>query len=263
MAEDDVPTELARLWRLPTETRLGRPAELDVDRVVRTAVELADRDGLGGVTLAKVAKELGFTGMSLYRHVGSKDELLTLMGDLATGPVPEIAPGIGPWRAGLRQWALALHAVYARRPWLAELPLSGPPSGPNAIGWMEAALRVLHDTGLDWGAKVGIQSVLAGYVRHTSLGARQLAEGRRGSGLDQAQVERAYGRALAKLVDPERFPHAAQLFASDAFEASPDDDGDVDHDFVFGLELILDGVAATIGTSADAGVPGSPLTSPT
>ena len=93
-------------------------------------------------------------------------------------------------------------------------------------------------------------------------GGRGIAVGAR-QRLDQAQVEQAYGRALARLVDPARFPHAAQLFASDAFEASPDDVGDVDHDFVFGLELILDGVAATIGTSTEAGVPGSPLTSPT
>lgn len=90
--DDKVPVGLARLWRLPTESRLGRPAELDVEQVVRAAVELADRDGLAGVTLAKVAKELGYTTMSLYRHVGSKEELLVLMGDAATGPARTFPP---------------------------------------------------------------------------------------------------------------------------------------------------------------------------
>lgn len=245
-----MPAALARLWRLPAQPRLGRPAELDVERVVRTAVELADHAGLAGVTLSKVAKELGFTGMSLYRHVGSKDELLVLMGDLAIGPAPDIGAGAG-WRAGLRQWALALRAVYARRPWLAELPLSGPPSGPNAVSWMDAALRIMDGTELDWASLVGVQTVLSGYVRNASLAAGQLAQGRRDTGMDQTQVEQAYGRALARLVDPERFPHAARLFASDVFEPHGDD-GSVDHDFAFGLELVLDGVAAAVAGATHA-----------
>ncbi|MFB4289794.1 TetR/AcrR family transcriptional regulator [Nonomuraea sp. ATR24] len=85
-SDDFVPPALRRLWRLPESSRLGRPAALDVDLVVAAAVEIADRDGLGGVTIPKVAKSLGFTGMSLYRYVGSKDELLTLMADAAAGP---------------------------------------------------------------------------------------------------------------------------------------------------------------------------------
>jgi AcrR family transcriptional regulator len=255
MAEEKVPAELGRLWRLPTESRLGRPAELDVERVVRAAVELADRDGLGGVTLVNVAKALNVTKMSLYRHVGSKDELIALMGDHASGPPPEIDNAADGWRAGLWQWALAHRAIYVRRPWMAQLPVSGPPGGPNAIGWMDALLRVLRESGLDWATKVGLLNVISGYVRHASAMTRQMDEGRRGTGREQAQVEQDYGRALAKLVDPDRFPEAAKLFASPVFETPPEStEGEpVDHDFAFGLELILDGVAATItsGRSGD------------
>ncbi|MEU8301890.1 TetR/AcrR family transcriptional regulator [Micromonospora sp. NPDC048909] len=242
---DEVPIGLARLWRLPTESRLGRPAELDAERVVRTAVELADRAGLSGVTLAKVAKELGFTTMSLYRHVGSKEELLVLMGDAATGPAPQLAAGPGAWRAGLRQWAYALRAVHARHTWLSHLPVSGPPSGPNAISWMDVCLRALRGTGLDWGTKVGIMTLLSGYVRSAAQLAGDLAEGRRGSGLDQPQAEQEYGRALAGLVDRERFPEVAALFTSGLFESAPADDPE-QADFDLGLDLILDGVAAAI-----------------
>lgn len=255
MPEEKVPAELGRLWRLSTGSRLGRPAELDVERVVRAAVELADRDGLSGVTLLKVAQALDVSKMSLYRHVGSKDELFDLMGDFAIGPPPEVSASATDWRAGLRQWALAHRAIYVRRPWLAHLPVSGPPGGPNAIGWMDAMLQVFRSTGLDWATKVGILNLVGGYARHASLLTQQLEKGRRDAGLRQAQVEQGYGKALVSLVDPGRFPEAAKLFGSPLFDAAPErvagEPGD--RDFVFGLELILDGVAAAIDAS-----PGKP-----
>jgi AcrR family transcriptional regulator len=244
MADPEVPPDLARLWRLPTPSRLGRPAELDVDRVVQAAVTLADEEGLAGVTLQKVAQTLGFTKMSLYRHVGSKDELFELMVDQATGPAPAIEP-TPTWRDGICEWASAIRTRYAEHPWLIDMPTSGPPRGPNAISWMDAMLRVLRDTGLALGAQADVLIVVSGYVQHALVLARQLEEGRRGTGLSQAEVEQNYGRALATLVDPARFPDAARLFAADVFEPEPTQPTN-DHDFTFGLELILDGIAAAI-----------------
>jgi AcrR family transcriptional regulator len=101
LADEEAPIALRRLWGVAVASRLGRPAELDVTRVVQAAVELADRDGLSGVTLPKVAKAVGFTPMSLYRYVGSKDELLVLMRDHAIGEPPEISAETG-WREGPR-----------------------------------------------------------------------------------------------------------------------------------------------------------------
>jgi hypothetical protein len=67
MVEEELPGRLVRLWRLRSEPRLGRPAELDVERIVRTAVDLADRDGLAGATLPKtpdspLSERPGWTG---------------------------------------------------------------------------------------------------------------------------------------------------------------------------------------------------------
>lgn len=247
MADEVMPADLGRLWRVPAPARLGRPAELDVDQVVRTAVELADRAGSGAVTLLKVAEALGFTKMALYRHVGSKAELFELMNDLALGPAPRISPSV-QYRDGLRQWAHALRAVYAEHPWMPELPIAGPPRGPRAIGWLDAALRTLRATGLDWATKVGIVMLVNMHVRQSVLLTQQLADAREGTGLDGAQANQHYGRALAGLVDPAEFPDAAQLFAAPLFQASspPPDDSD----FTFGLELILNGVAAEIADAS-------------
>ncbi|MGW0120347.1 TetR/AcrR family transcriptional regulator [Streptomyces sp. NPDC003327] len=291
-SQDTVPAALRRLWRLPETARLGRPASLDVDRVVSTAVETADRDGLDGVTLPKVAERLGVTGMSLYRYVGSKDELLALMADHALGAPPPAAAD-DDWRAGLRAWAGAQRAVYRQRPWLARLPLAGPPSGPRRIAWMEAALAILARTPLDWAHKLGALSLIGGYVVQSARQEQELARSR-AEGQAQAEAEGAYGRALARLVDPGLFPETARLFASTVFETpargasdasaseveTPDasashadaphpvvpdpvvpgpeapDASASDADFALGLDLILDGIATRIDP------PGTPRRSP-
>ncbi|MGK3200315.1 TetR/AcrR family transcriptional regulator [Amycolatopsis sp. MEPSY49] len=240
MGDRELPADLRRLWRRAPSPRLGRPAELDVDRVVAAAVDLADREGLDGVTLQKVAQSLGFTKMALYRHVGSKNELFELMADHATGPAPEFGEDTG-WRDGVRRWAAAMRARCAEHPWLVDVPAAGPPRGPNAVSWMDALLRALRDTGLALGTQAGVLSMISGHVRNAVVLARQYAAA------DQAEVERDYGRALAELVDPARFPDAAALFAVSAFEPPPGNPAD--HDFEFGLNLILDGIAAAIAVS--------------
>ncbi|MEU4544714.1 TetR/AcrR family transcriptional regulator [Nonomuraea dietziae] len=248
-SQDYVPAPLRRLWRMTESSRLGRPSALDVDVVVAAAVEIADRDGLGGVTLPKVAKSLGFTGMSLYRHVGSKEELLTLMTDYALGMPPAL--DTDDWREGLRRWAFAQRTVFRHRPWLTRVPISGPPSGPNQIAWMEVALAIMSRTRLDWAHKVGVLSLIGGYVvqrvrQHSELAAsRDETQG-------QADAERDHALALVRLIDPERFPQTAQLFSSTLFQAPPSDTSDqaaADADFTLGLELILDGVAVQMERS--------------
>lgn len=244
MADEAVPADLGRLWRLPAQGRIGRPAELDVERVVRTAVDLADRGGLAAVTLAKVAAALGFTKMALYRHVGSKDELFELMSDFAVGPAPEMRTRAGQWRAGLRRWAHALREVYLAHPWLPQIPIAGPPRGPNSIAWMDAALRPLASTDLDWATKLGIVMLVNMHVRQSVLLTQQLTDAREDVGLAATQVTQNYGRALVGLVDPEQWPEAAKLLADPLFQSPPEEPDD--SDFVFGLELILNGVAVEV-----------------
>ena len=96
---------------------------LNVDRVVAAAIELADEDGLAAVSMARVAERLGFTTMSLYRHVASKEELVWRMLDIALGPAPEFATP--DWRTGLERWAHEFRAVLLRHPWGIDIPITG------------------------------------------------------------------------------------------------------------------------------------------
>src|SRR3954470_20418845 len=88
---------------------------LSAELVVAAAVEIADEAGLGAVTMAAVAKRCGFTTMSLYRHVASKDELGGGVVDETLGTAPALRSA--GWRAGLDQWARDMLAVLERHPW--------------------------------------------------------------------------------------------------------------------------------------------------
>ncbi|HZE38468.1 MAG TPA: TetR/AcrR family transcriptional regulator [Stackebrandtia sp.] len=244
-----MPAALRRLWRLPDEpARVGRPAVLDVERVVAAAIALADADGLSGVTLPKVATALGVTSMSLYRHVGSKDELLTLMSDAALGEPPRVGTDARRWKDNLRAMSEAQREVLSRHPWQAWIPVTGPPSGPHHIAWMDAILATLSGTRLSWGDKVEVMQVIGGYVQQ-SLRMSQEMDAARGEDVDEEAVLREYGMALFTLVDPQRFPEAAKLFRSDAFAGDPKGPDEPDA-FHFGLEVILDGVEAVVHRAA-------------
>src|SRR5919108_3396584 len=101
----------------PTRRR-GTAASPARDDVVRTAIGVADAEGLATLSMRRIAAELGIPTMSLYQHVASKDELVMLMIDRAFGEelVPA-APARGR-RAALETSARLQWAAYRRHPWL-------------------------------------------------------------------------------------------------------------------------------------------------
>jgi AcrR family transcriptional regulator len=259
---ESLPLGLRRLWGVSEPSRLGRPAELDVAQVVEAAARIADEHGLAAVSMSRVAHELGYTTMSLYRHVGSKDELLELMFDVAGGPPPDIPAG---WRAGLDGWATGLRDMFFARPWAVDVPLTGPPRGPNQVGWMEAGVAALRSTGLDGGEKINVIMLVSGYVRTTVqliLGIRRELD-RRGPQVGGSPSD--YGATLAALVDSQRYPEVAAIVRDGTFDLSEDQQTlePDDSDFRFGLDRILDGVAVLIDQRRSAAPPVRAETSPT
>jgi len=106
------------------------------------AVELADEDGLDGVSFSRVAERLGMTTTAVYRYVESKAELVELMVDEAIGDPPELAGD--DWRAGCRQWAAALSDRYAEHPWLSGVRPTRMPTQPRAYAWIDALVGVIE-----------------------------------------------------------------------------------------------------------------------
>jgi hypothetical protein len=174
--------------------------------------------------------------MSLYRYVAAKDDLLLLMSDTALGAPPPVPPG-PDWREGLTAWAVAVRAAYRRHSWALRVPISGPPLGPNNVAFLEAALKSLANTGLSEQQKLSTVLLLSGFVRNEATLTADIAAGSGG-----ADVMPGYGAMVARLADPLHFPALHQAVASGAL----DDEDDIDIEFDFGLERILDGIDVLI-----------------
>ena len=234
-----LPKNLVVLYEPRDGHRRGPRPALTVDGVVRAAIEIADAEGLTAVSMSRVAERLGFTTMSLYRYVRSKDDLLLLMSDRANAEAPP-APTPESWRDGLETWTRALFTRYRHHPWLLRIPMSGPPAGPSQLVWMEAGLRNLADTGLHEGRKLQVVQLVHGYARSEAQLSTELAT----AGPADTDTRMHYGDILRTVTDPDTHPALTRVVASGIFDAPTG--YDEDEDFGFGLATILDGVARLI-----------------
>lgn len=231
-----LPAGIERAWGRRPPPRKGPKPGLDLEKVVAAAVGLAESQGLGAVSMSKVAAELGVSTMALYGYVDSKDELLALMVDHACGPPPEHSPAGIDWREGLAVWASTLFDAYRRHPWAVRIPISGVPPTPNQVAWLETGLRCIADTSLGEQQRLSTVLLLSVFVRSEASLAVDLVEARQqvADGSDSND----YGRMIRDLIDPERFPMVSATAATGAFE----DDAGVEGEFRFGLDRILDGL---------------------
>ena len=158
----------------------NQPA-LSLSRIVAAAVRVADTEGLDAVSMGRVAAELGNAPMSLYRHVSSKEELVTLMVDAAWDEARGRRPGRG-WRAGLCRWAGRCGPERggtvgdAHR---AQQPADHAQPG----GLVRDALACLADAELTEARKASVIMLLAGCMRNLATTEADIAAAIRASGL--------------------------------------------------------------------------------
>ena len=240
---DEVPRSLALLWKRADLQAPGRRKTLSLERIVAAAIQIADADGLPALSMARLAKRLGCATMSLYRHVANKDELEVFMMDTAPGPPPVVDVHAAGWRSGLETWARALQAVYHRHPWILQIVAGRPPLEPGQLAWLDGGLRTLSGTRLTPGEKVSVLLLVLNYVRGEAQVTTGLLQSHKRTIGEQREMDAWYGRMLARLIDPERFPALAEVSAAGVFGAG---DGDGATDFDFGLSRILAGVEALL-----------------
>ena len=136
---------------------------LNVERVVAAAIELADEEGLAAVSMARVAKRCGFTTMSLYRHVASKDELVWRMLDSALGPGAGVRdPGLADRPRALGARAARRAAARTRGASTSRSPASSRPF--SQVSWLDRGLQALDGTGLQPGEDADLVLLVNGYV---------------------------------------------------------------------------------------------------
>ncbi|MGW1635481.1 GntR family transcriptional regulator [Streptomyces lavendulae] len=223
----------------------GRPADESAyrARIVRTAVEIADAEGLAALTMRRLGAELGVSAMSLYRHVRNKEQLVVLMADEVFGEeaLPERPPP--HWRSRLELSAAVQWRLYGRHPWLAgAMNLNRPLLVPNGIRHIDWALAALDGLGLDDDARMHAAVTLFGYVRGHAVDLEPESEAARSSGVSGEDWMRAQEARLAALVDGGSFPAFAAARGRSAL--SPESL------LGFGLEALLDGLAARIAPPA-------------
>lgn len=254
--EDALPRAVALSWGVAERPQRGPKRELSIERIVDAAIEIADAEGLSAVSMSRVATSLGFTTMSLYRYLTSKDDLLLLMQDTVCAvPIPAEDDDVD-WRQGLRDWVGITMSVMHAHPWFGDLPQASIPLTPNNLSVLDWGLRVMRGLPLSDPEKMSTILLLASYARAFGIIERDGAKAAEAAGVAGPASADAFTAALAELVTEERFPDLAPLVASGAYVAANGDDGQ--DDFAFGLERILDGVERYV----DARNAGEPLQPP-
>jgi AcrR family transcriptional regulator len=242
-----LPPGLDLLWgRRERGTRGPKPG-LSIEGIVEAAIKLADAEGLGAVSMARVAQELGFTTMSLYRYVANKDELLQLMWNAsAQGAEDLVLEGDG-WRERLRGWALVQREMLDRHAWITEMPMVTPPLAPNSLTFVERGLEALDETDLADADKLRVIGLISSYTLSESRMAHEAARAVAQEPVDGATTWN-FESLLRELVDAEGYPrlHRIATGAGDGSGSAGDGPADEHAEFLFGLEAILDGVASLV-----------------
>jgi len=220
---------LALLWGGRVRPARGPKPALSLDALVRAAIEVADAEGMGALTMTRVAERLAVTPMAIYRYVPGKDELVDLMNDAALGPPPP--PSGEPWRIEMSRWARASLARFQGRPWLLETAQRRVPIGPNWMGWLDAGLQALENSGLAPDERITAVMLVDGHVRATA----QLSASPAGT----ERWAQDFRRVLASVLGDARFPGLTRVAEAGGFSRAP-----AETPFEFGLSRILDGIAA-------------------
>ncbi|MFD5897601.1 MULTISPECIES: TetR/AcrR family transcriptional regulator [unclassified Streptomyces] len=257
-----LPPSIEAAWGLRERPTKGRKPGLSLARIVDTAVTVAATEGLPAVSMGRIAKKLGVSPMSLYRYVAAKDELYVLMQEAIIGDPPALpAPGTD-WRTAMAEWAWEMRRIFYENLWALRIPVSSPPATPRMVAWWEWGLVALEGTRLDWSEKLSVILMVNGYVRHEATLMADLAAAVAASGRSADAVLAGYGHTIQKLADPARFPSVAEMLAAGVMDV-PEEPESPDHEFVFGLERMLDGIDLLVrerggdsGVGANRGVGG-------
>lgn len=239
--ERNLPDSIAEIWGMRERAGKGPKPGLSLERIVDAAIAVASADGIDAVSMNRVATELGASAMSLYRYVRAKDELLVLMVDTALGAIPPVLVGKG-WRKALEDCAWYYHHALLRHPWTLRVPISGPPVTPNQLSWLENGLTALHGTNLAEHEKMSVLLLLSSFVRVEAELMLDIDSAAKATATKPEEIMPAYGRMIAHLAPPDRFPALHAVIEAGAFDQS----NEPDDEFTFGLNRILDGVEVLI-----------------
>lgn len=208
----------------------GRRTSLSRERVLRAAVALADRSGIGSLSMRKLGVELGVEAMSLYNHVANKPDLLDGMIDAVFAEIALPVDDTG-WRPAMRRRAISAREVLSRHRWAVGLMDSRTTPGPATLRHHEAVLARLRTGGFPVALAAHAYALLDSYLYGFAVQEASLPFG---TAQEAAQV----AQAITAGFSAGEYPHLSEMAVEHVLVPGYDF-GD---EFEFGLDLILDGL---------------------
>jgi AcrR family transcriptional regulator len=214
----------------PTTTESRAP--LSKERVLRAAVTLADRHGIESLSMRKLADELGVAAMSLYYYVPNKERLLDGMVDIVFGEI-EPPSADDDWKTAMRKRALSTREALGRHPWAVGEMEGRTEHGAANLRLHDAVLGCLRAAGFSIEMTVHAYSVQDAYIYGFALQERDMSSESADDFAAEAQRQmHAYADVLAD------YPHLVEVVGGHVAKAGYD----YATEFLFGLDLILDGL---------------------
>ncbi len=226
----------------------GRRARgLEVADIVTAAIAVADDEGPEAVSMRRIARELDAGTMSLYWYVSSKEELHRLMLERVQAEALAPEPS-GDWRADLRGYARAMRAALLAHPWAIDFLGMGPPSGPNDARNAERLMGAIDGLGLDIATAMQALMTFGTYVVGAALREIQEIRWRESltestAGMTEGEIAESIAEFARRIKESGRYPHLVRIL-----EAGIDPDSPLTRDerFEFGVDCMLDGIAARL-----------------
>jgi AcrR family transcriptional regulator len=216
----------------PADARAERP-RLTRDRVLVSAMAVADEGGLDALTIRSLAQHLGVKPMTVYYYVANKDEILDGIIDLVFSEIELPAPG-GDWREELARRAESARRTLRAHPWAIGLMESRTTPGPATLRHHDVVIATLRGAGFSPEATAHAYALLDSYTYGFAL---------QEAGLPFDGVD-----SVADVAEPimEQFavgdyPHL-EAMATEYYLRPGYDFGD---EFAWGLNLILDGLTGS------------------
>jgi AcrR family transcriptional regulator len=211
--------------------REERRTPLSRERVLKAAVDLADRGGIEGLSMRKLGQELNVEAMALYRHVRNKDDIVDGIVDVIVGEIEIPEPG-DDWKSTMRQKVVAARRVMIRHPWAPRVLDERPSLGPAVLGYVDSVLGILLAGGFSLDLAHHALHVMSSRI----LGFNQDLFDDGGEAEQTPEAAANFSRTMA-----DRYPHLTELALAASHEGGLGRCDD-DVEFYFGLDLILDGL---------------------
>ena len=230
-----------------TTKRAQRRVPLSRERVLDTAIKLADQGGLESLSMRKLGQELGVEAMALYYHFANKDEVIDGMVDLVFSEIDLPASG-ADWKTAMRQRAISVRDVLLRHRWAIGLMESRRKPGPANLRHHDAVIGSLRSAGLDMPTIAHAYSLLDSYIYGFALFMANLP-------FDPSEEVAELGQVTLRAFPVDAYPNLV------AYISAMRPGYDYGDEFEYGLDLVLDGLQRAAGSSRSELDSSSPTTS--